>query len=108
VVVEAEVGGVHVHSAVVGPVVRQGDNEFDADVRGRNDDLVELGDVDGRRTVGPPLEDSFGIARAFVAVLGIPIRIVCDVLVVEAPCTEDFESCFFAGRHALHHVVLGL
>ncbi len=107
-VLEAEVGGVHIHPAVIRPVVRQGDNEFQAYFRGRIDDLVELGDVDGRRAVVPPLKDSLRTAGAFVAVLGEAVRVVRRILVVEAPCAEDFESCLFGGRHALLDVGLVL
>jgi len=88
VVLAAKVDGVHVHAAVVGPVVSEGDDELDAGLLGGVDDLVEALDRDGGLAVVPPLEDDLG-GGALAAVLGETGGVVGGVLVVEAPGAEN-------------------
>jgi len=70
VILSPQVDSVNVHPSVVSPVVRQRDNQLDADFRRRVDDFVETCDVDRRLAARPPLEDNFRGPSAFAAVLG--------------------------------------
>lgn len=68
-VLPAKVNSKDVHTTVVGPVISEGDNEFDSDLSGGIDYLVKLGDVDGRSAIGPPLENSIGRTRSLATIL---------------------------------------
>ena len=108
VVLAAEVDGVHVHAAIVSPVVSQGDDELHAGLGGGVDDLVEGLDVHSRLAVVPLLEDDLGGAGTLVAVLGKALGVVRGVLVVEAPGAEDLEAGVLGGGEALLDIGLML
>lgn len=106
VVFAAQVHGVDVHAAIVGPVVGQGDDELDAFFGGGVDHFVKGRDVDGGFAVGEPLEDDF--VRTSIAILRKTTRDCGCVFVVEAPCTEDIETCLFGCGQTLFDICLCL
>jgi hypothetical protein len=108
VVLPPKVDSIHIHPPIISPVVRQRDNQLDADFRRRVDDFVETRHVDRRLAVLPALENDFRGSRPFAAVLGQAGRVVSGVFVVEAPCAEDFEAGFFGGGEAEFNVGLGV
>lgn len=65
----AEVDGVHVHATVVGPVVRQSNNELHARLLRCPYNLVEGLNVDGGPVEVPALEHNFGFIRRLVVKL---------------------------------------
>jgi hypothetical protein len=100
-VLPAQVNRVDVHAAVVGPVVGKSNNKLDADVGGGGDYSVEGINVDDRRAVGgPPLEDYFGIACAFVAILWQSVRVIGHVFVVKLPGAENSKPGSLGGSEA--------
>jgi len=109
VILAAEVDGVDVHAAVVGPVVGQGDEEFCAHLDGGVDDLVEGGDIDLGCSVGvPPLKYNVGRTGALVSVAGQASGNSSAVLFVEAPGPEDAQAGIRCGGEALFDICLVL
>jgi hypothetical protein len=103
-----QIHGVNVHSTVVGPVVRQGNNELDSDLVGSGDHLVEWLDIDSRLPIIPPLENNWCATRAFASVLWQTSRDCRHVSIVETPCAEDLETGSFGSCHSEFDVGLVL
>lgn len=103
---EAVVDRVDVHAAVVGPVVRQGDNKLHSRVLRGLDDLVQGGEVDLHGAVRQePLENGLLVS---LAVLGEAVGVIGGVLVMEPPGAEHGETGVERGIHARLDVTLGL
>ena len=97
-VLSPQVDSVNIHAAIIGPVVRQRNDQFHTGFRRCVDDFVETADVDRRFPVRPPaLEDDFCATGSFAAVLGQTGWVVGGVLVVEAPGAENVEAGFLCG-----------
>jgi hypothetical protein len=95
-----EIDSVDIHASVVGPIIRECDDQFDAGLACSIDDFIESLDVDCRLAVRPALEDDFSASSTFTAVLWKTFRDVCDVLVIESPCSQDVQASLFRGGHA--------
>jgi hypothetical protein len=108
VILPPQVNSIHIHPPIIGPIVRQRDDQFHADFRRRVNDFVETRHVDRRLAVLPALENDFRGSRAFAAVLGQASRVVSGVFVVEAPCAEDCEAGFLCCGQAEFDVGLGV
>lgn len=108
-VLSAEVYGVHVHTAVIGPVVCQRNNELGADLLSSVDHLVKMRNVDlGCAIAVPPLKDNLGRAGTFAAIVGKAARYKGPVLIVETPGPKSGETCLFRGCQTLLNVGLRL
>lgn len=107
-VLAPKVDGVHVHAAVIGPVVRQSHNELDVRVQGCVDHLVETRNIDGWLAIIPQLEDNLRGSGAFATVSRKSLRVVRGVLVIEAPGPEDIEPCVLGGSEPLLNIGLVL
>lgn len=94
-ILSPEIDSIHVHTAVIRPVIRQGDDELDPDLLGSSHDFVERLQIYGRLPVIPPLENHSSPAGAFASILGESIGVRGNVAVVETPCAEDVEAGFF-------------
>jgi hypothetical protein len=88
-VLSTKIDGVDIHASIVGPVVGKGNNEFNASLACGIDNFVKSLDVYSRLAIGPALEDDFGASSALTTVLWETFRDVCDILVVETPCSEN-------------------
>jgi hypothetical protein len=109
VVLAAKVDGVHIHTAVISPVVGQSHDELDANFLSGLDNLVEAADVNGGRSIGvEPLEDNLGRPGALAAILGQATRDVGAVLVIEPPSAENREAGLLGRFQALLNVLLVL
>lgn len=97
VIFTPKVDRIYVHPAIVCPIVREGDDELDANLGCRINYLVEFGDVDGRGAVRKPLEDSIRRSCALATVLWQTLGIVCSILVIKCPCPKYFEASIFSG-----------
>lgn len=105
----AEVDSVNIHATVIGPVVRERDDELDSDLGRGIHNLIEAGDIDGRGPVRiPPLEDDLGRACPLPSVLRQASGHVGPVLVVESPRAENSEASLSGCCQTLLNVVLGL
>ena len=69
VVLPTQINCIYVHTAIVGPVVSERDEQLDADFGGRIDDLIKGLDIDRGGTVGEALEDDLGVAGPFASIL---------------------------------------
>ena len=104
-----QVNSVNIHPPIISPVVRQRHHKLNPRLGSRIDNLVKPGHINDARPVGvPPLEDRLRATGAFVAVLRESRRGVGYVLVVEAPCAEDFQPGGAGCGHAFFYVCLVL
>jgi hypothetical protein len=109
VVFAAKVDRVHIHAAVVSPVVGQSNDELDANFISSLDNLVEAADVNGGRSVGvEPLEHNFGSPSALTTIVGQATRDVGAILVIETPSAENREPSLLGRFQAFLNVVLVL
>ena len=93
-VLPAEVDSVHVHTAIVGPVVGQSNNELDIRLGGAFNHLVETREINCRLAILPPLEHAIVLATS---VLREPTGVVSDILVVETPSAEYTKPRVMSG-----------
>lgn len=107
-VLPAQVDSIHIHPAIISPVVRQRDNQLNPRPLGSPDNLVEWFEVNHRRAVVPPLEDDLGCSGAFAAIIREAPFNGCDVFIIEPPCAEDIEAGFLCGGEAEFDVGLVL
>jgi hypothetical protein len=103
-----KIDSVNIHASIVGPVVCKSDNELDTSFARSIDNFVKSLDVNSRLAVGPALEDDFGASGALPAVLWETFRNVCDVLVVETPCSENVQAGLFRCSQAQLNIGLVL
>lgn len=97
-VTAAQVDGVRVHAAVVGPVVGQGENQLHAGGFGSLDDILENRQVNSDGAVIlEPLGDTVLGARV---VLRDAAGNVGAVVVVEGPGTNDLQAGINGRLHA--------
>lgn len=108
VVLTTQVDRVHVHAAIVGPVVSERDEELDANLRGGIYHLVEGLDVDGRGPIGEPLENNIRVAGPFASVFGQPIWVIRNILVIESPGAKNFQTGLLRGSEPKFDVRLVL
>ena len=104
----AKVDGVNVHASIIGPVVRECHNQFDSGLARSVDHFVKGGHINRRLAVGPALEDDLSATGAFTTVLWKTFWDVRDILVVEAPSTEDVQASFLCGGQTQFDVCLVL
>ena len=103
----AEVDRVDVHTAVVGPVVGEGDEKLGSDLGGGVDDLVKGREIDVGCSIGvPPLEHHLRGACALVSIVGQATGNPSAVLVVEAPGPEDAQAGVLGGGETLFDICL--
>ena len=107
-VLPAKVDRVNIHASIISPVVRERDHQFDSGFGCSVDNLVKGFYVDRRLAVCPALEDDFSATGAFPTVLWKAFWDVCDILLVESPCTEDIQTSFLCGGQAQLDVCLVL
>ena len=92
VILTPEVDSIHIHTAVIRPVVRQSHDELDPDLLSSSHDFIKRLQVDSRLSVIPPLENHSSPAGAFASILRESVGVRGHVAVVETPCAEDIEA----------------
>lgn len=107
-VLPAEVDSVHVHAAIISPVVGQGHNEFHVGLGRGVHYLVEWLHVNSWLAILPKLEYDLRRAGALATVLRETLGVVSGVLVVEAPGAENLEAGVLGSGEALFDIVLVL
>jgi hypothetical protein len=90
-----EIDSVDIHASVVGPIIRECDDQFDAGLACSIDDFIESLDVDCRLAVRPALEDDFSASSTFTAVLWKTFRDV-TFLSLNPHVRKTFRPAFFA------------
>lgn len=103
-----KVDRVNVHASIIGPVVRECHYQFDPGLGCGVDNFVKGRHINCRLAVCPALEDDISAAGTFSTVLWKPFWDVCDILVVEAPSTEDVQASFLCGGQTQFDVCLVL
>ena len=68
-VLPTQVNRVHVHAAIVRPIIGESDEQLDANFGCCIHHLVEGLNVNGRGTIGKSLEDDLGLASPFTTIL---------------------------------------
>jgi hypothetical protein len=96
-ILSPEIDGINIHSSIIGPIVRQRNNQLHADFRCRIDDFVKTGNIYRRLAILPALEYDFCGSSSFAAVLRQAGWVVGCILVVETPRAENFEAGFLCG-----------
>lgn len=97
VVFSTKVDRVNVHASIIGPVIRECHYQFDPGLACGIDDFVKGRHINRRLAVCPALEDDFSPTSTLSTVLWESFRDVCDILVIEAPGTEDVQASLLCG-----------
>lgn len=104
----AKVDRVNVHASVISPVVGECHYQFDSGLGRGVHDFVKSCHVNRRLAVCPTLEDDFSATCAFTTVLWKSFWNVSDILLVEAPSTEDIQASLLCGGQAQLDICLVL
>ena len=107
-ILAAQVHGVDVHAAVVGPIVDKRDDQLHSRLLCRVDHLVKWLQVDGGCAVRPPLEDDVGGTSPFASIVRHATVGGGGVLVIETPGTKDLQARALCGRESQLNVGLVL
>lgn len=96
-VLSTKIDSVDIHASIIGPVVCESHNELDAGLARGIDNFVESRDINRRLAILPALENDWSASSTFTAVLWKSSRIICDVLVIETPRSEDIQTSLLRG-----------
>jgi hypothetical protein len=108
VVLPTKVDGVDIHASVISPVVRECHHQLDSGLACGVDNFVKGRHINRRLAVCPALEDDLSASGAFPTILWKPFWDVSDILLVEAPSTEDIQTSLLRSGQAQLDICLVL
>ena len=107
-VLSTKIDSIHVHAAIVGPVVCKSNDEFDSGFLSSSHHLVEWLKVDCGLSIVPPLQNNLGFACAFSSILWESTGNRRYVSVVETPGAKGIQTGLFSRCKPEFHVRLVL